>query len=165
TAVNDDTITQNNIIEVTLDNVPNPIDVTCIDIPSTSRLVNKTRKRIHEPLRQSTLNYLEEKHQREQATLNKQLIIEENRLEIENKRLKLDTEKFEFEKKQKSELLELEITERKERLRLEVREKEERLNFENKEREERLKLKVEKLKIASQQQTLLQLMLEQLNKK
>lgn len=55
--------------------------------------------------------------------------------------------------------------ERKERLRLEVREKEEKLNFENKEREERLKLKVEKLKICSQQQTLLQLMLEQLNKK
>ncbi|KAE9521450.1 hypothetical protein AGLY_018150 [Aphis glycines] len=40
TAVNDDTITQNNMIEVTLDNVHNPIDATCIDIPSTSRLGN-----------------------------------------------------------------------------------------------------------------------------
>ncbi|KAF0710205.1 Reverse transcriptase domain-containing protein [Aphis craccivora] len=40
TAVNDDTITQNNMIEVTLDNVPNPIDTTCIDIPSTSKLGN-----------------------------------------------------------------------------------------------------------------------------
>lgn len=40
TAVNDDTITQNNMIEVTLDNVPSQIDATCIDIPSTSRLGN-----------------------------------------------------------------------------------------------------------------------------
>jgi len=91
--------------------------------------------------------------------------MEEKRLEIESKRLKLDIEKFEFEKKQKSEIQELETIERKERLRLEIREKEERLNFESKEREEKLKLKVEKLKIASQQQTLLQLMLEQLIKK
>lgn len=94
--------------------------------------------------------------------------MEEKRLEIESKRLKLDIEKFEFEKKQKSEIQELETIERKERLRLEIREKEERLSFESKEREEKLKLKllkVEKLKIASQQQTLLQLMLEQLIKK
>jgi len=46
---------------------------------------------------------------------------------------------------------------------LEIRKKEERLNFESEEREEKLKLK-KALKIASQQQTLLQLMLGQLIK-
>jgi len=33
-------MTQNNIIQVTFDNIPNPIDTTCTDIPSTSRLGN-----------------------------------------------------------------------------------------------------------------------------
>lgn len=79
--------------------------------------------------------------------------------------MKLDTEKFEFEKKEKLEILEMDKIERKEKLRLEIREKEERMDFENKEREEKLKLRVEKIKIASQQQTLLQVLLEKLIKK
>lgn len=102
---------------------------------------------------------------REQTALKRQLSIEENKVELETKRLKLDIEKFEFEKKEKLERLEIDKIERKERLKLEIREREERLNFEKKEKEEKLKLKVEKFKIVSQQQTLLQVMLEQLIKK
>lgn len=67
--------------------------------------------------------------------------------------------------KKRAKTLELDKIERKERLRLEISKREERLNFEKKEKEEKLKLKAEKLKIASRQQTLLQVMMEQLIKK
>lgn len=54
---------------------------------------------------------------------------------------------------------------REEQLFMEKREREERMILEKKEREERLKIEIRKVEIASQQQKILQLMLEQLIKK
>ncbi|KAF0696436.1 Uncharacterized protein FWK35_00030839, partial [Aphis craccivora] len=130
------------------------LEETNIDIPSTSKFVNRKRKRINEPIRLSTLNFLEEKHMREEKINIKQLEIEEKKLELDRQKLLLETERFELEKK-----------ERLQKLDLEKREREQRLDIEKKEREEKLKLEAQKVEIAGQQQKLLQLMLEQLIKK
>ncbi|XP_050065607.1 uncharacterized protein LOC126554595 [Aphis gossypii] len=96
------------------------------EVPS----VNKVRKRMNEPLKLSTLNFLEQKHVKEHETHLKKLTLEEKKLELEEKRIKLDTEKFEFDKKEKTDNFNLEKLVREEQLFMEKREREERMILE-----------------------------------